>query len=374
MTLPPAGPLEAPARILTVKLADVGDLLLITPALRALRQRYPAARLDILTTPRSMPALENLKHVDNVLAFDKYHYDRPGQAVGNVRLWELASLAGRLRATHYDMVILFHHLSLRFGAVKHALLVLASGAAYRLGLDNGRGWFLTHHVTDLGFGVRHEVDYFLELAAAAGAPSDSRKVEIGLSDADRAAAAALVPPSHEPTIALHPGSGGYSPSRRWETAKFVQLGERLRQQQDARVVVVGKRADGTEDVVAGLGDGVVDLGDRTTLAQLAAVLEQCDLLIGADSGVLHVASAVGTSTVALFGPTNHRAWAPVLPPERLTIVRSDIVCSPCAYTEQGLGTPAGCSARTCMALLSVERVHRAAVAALSHGIEADARA
>jgi lipopolysaccharide heptosyltransferase II len=364
-------PPRAPTRILAIKLADIGDLLLITPALRALRQKYPSATLDVLVTPNSAAALENLSLVDNVLILDKYEYDRPLGVFRLRRLWKLVGFARTLRAQHYDIVLLFHHLSLRFGALKHALLMLATGAACRIGLDNGRGWFLTHRVPDQGFGVRHEMDYFLELARAAGAPEVSRQVEVGLTDADRTVAAGLLPPSDRPIIALHPGSGGYSLARRWDLVKFAQLGRRLRQECGARMVILGTRADGTDELEAALQGEVINLGGRTTLSQLAAVLARCQLLVGADSGVLHVAAAVGTPTIALFGPTNHRAWAPVLPPEKLTIIRSDIACSPCAYTQQGLGTPAGCRERTCMEMISVESVYEAAVSALARGKEPD---
>jgi heptosyltransferase-2 len=362
-----------PERILAVKLADIGDLLLITPALRALRQAFPAATLDALVTPRSAAAFQRLPTIDNLILFDKYPFDHPLQALRFGRWRELASFAGDLRRRRYDMVILFHHLSLRFGALKHAALVLTTGARRRIGLspNNWRGWFLTHRVPDLGFGAKHELDYWLDLAAVAGAQADSRQVEMVVTEKDAAHAETWLPAVDRPTVAIHPGSGGYGLARRWDLAKFSQLGIRLRHEWDARLVVVGSREDGTDDLAAALDNDVINLGDRTTLAQLAAVLARCDLLVGADSGVLHLASAVGTPTVALFGPTNHRAWAPALPPDRLIVVRSGIACSPCAYTREGLGTPAGCAERTCMALISVEQVYEAAGTLLSRGKEAN---
>jgi heptosyltransferase-2 len=364
---------HSPTRILAVKLADIGDLLLITPALRALRRAYPAATLDVLLPSRGAAALANLSFIDDLLLFDKYPFDSPLQALRSGRWGELIRFARRLRGRDYDTVILFHHLSLRFGALKHAALVLATGAPCRIGLDarDGRAWFLTHRVLDQGFGAKHELDYWLDLAAAAGAPAVSRQVEIGLTDEDIATAVELLPPADRPTVAIHPGSGGYSLARRWGLEKFAGLGERLRQECDARVLVVGTQADGVDDLAASLGGNVINLGGRTTLTQLAAVLARCDLLVGADSGVLHVASAVGTSIVALFGPTNHRAWAPALPPDRLTVIRSGIACSPCSYTRQGLGTPAGCPERTCMALISVDQVFQAAETALARKKETD---
>ncbi len=363
----------SPERILAVKLADIGDLLLTTPALRALRQTFPAATLDALVTPRSAAAFKKLPAIDNLLLFDKYPFDHPLQALRSGRWRELASFARDLRRRRYDMVILFHHLSLRFGALKHAALVLTTGAPRRIGLSPNiaRGWFLTHRVPDLGFGIKHELDYWLDLAAAAGAPADSRQVEIAVGKDDTVLAETWLPALDRPTIAIHPGSGGYSLARRWDLRKFVQLGTRLRREWDARLVVVGSPGDGTDELVAGLDKDTINLGGRTTLAQLAAVLDRCDLLIGADSGVLHLASAANTPTVALFGPTNHRAWAPVLYPDRLIIVRSGIVCSPCAYTREGLGTPAGCADRTCMVLISVDQVFQAAATLLTRGVEAN---
>jgi heptosyltransferase-2 len=372
MSEPASGTLSpAPSRILAIKLADIGDLLLVTPALSALRRAYPNAALDVLTTPNGANAVRCSSLVDDLLLFDKVPFDSPGQTLRAANWGRLLGFARRLRGRRYDTVLLFHHLSLPFGALKHAALSLATGARRRIGLDNGRGWFLTHRVPDPGFGVKHEVEVWLDLAAAAGVLAEhvhSRRPRIKLTDADTALAAQLLPSGDRPIIALHPGSGGYSPARRWDLDKFVRLGRTLSQQ--AQVVIVGEPADGTADLAAGLGDDALNLGGRTTVPQLAGVLARCDLLVGADSGVMHVASAAGTRAVALFGPTNHRAWAPALPPNELTIVRSGSACSPCAFTRHGLGTPAGCPERTCMAMISAEQVTAAVEAALASSVRA----
>ena len=317
-----------PSRILAIKLADMGDLLLITPALRALREAYPDAMLDVLVTQRSAAVFNHLPLFDNLLTFDLFGYRRQSQRPVEshagphsifflLRLFGLRQLVAplrfsrQLRARRYDTVILFHHLTLPGGAIKHAAMTFSTGARRRIGLDNGRGWFLTQRVPDPGFGFKHELDFALDLAAAAGAPAVSRQVEIGMTAADQAWAAEMVPPDERPTVALHTGSGGYSPARLWGLEHFAEVGRRT--SSTARLVIVGTPADGTEKLASQLEEAI-DLGGQTTVTQLAAVLARCDLLVGADSGVLHVASAVGTPTVALFGPTNHRAWSPVLPP------------------------------------------------------------
>ena len=143
-------PPSKPDRILAVKLADVGDLLLITPALRALHHAYPAAKLDVLATPRSAGALQNLSFIDELLLLDKYQFDHPLQSLHPARWGNLIGFARQLRARRYDTVLLFHHLSLRLGVLKHGALMLVTGAPRRIGLDNGRGWFLSHRIADPG--------------------------------------------------------------------------------------------------------------------------------------------------------------------------------------------------------------------------------
>src|SRR5438105_13536985 len=160
--------MRPPARMLVVKLASLGDLLTITPALRALRASFPNAHVGVLTTPASAPALRGLDTVDEVLTFDKFAFDRPGDALRS--LPHALALARDLRAANWDTLVLLHHLTTPFGVAKYAALSLGSGAARRVGLDNGRGgWFLTHSAVDRGFGWRHEADYWLDVASVLGA-------------------------------------------------------------------------------------------------------------------------------------------------------------------------------------------------------------
>src|SRR5919201_1010118 len=134
--------MRTPGRVLVVKLASLGDLLTITPALRALRPTFPSAHIGVLTTPASAPALRGLETCDEVIAFDKFAFDRPADALRS--LPSALGLARELRAAGWDTLVLLHHLTTPFGIAKYAALSLGSGASRRVGLDNGRGaWFLT---------------------------------------------------------------------------------------------------------------------------------------------------------------------------------------------------------------------------------------
>ncbi|MBV9581865.1 MAG: glycosyltransferase family 9 protein, partial [Chloroflexi bacterium] len=201
-----------PSRILVVKLATLGDVLTMTPTLRALRTTFPAAHLGVLTTPGGALALRGLDSYDQVITFDKYAFDAP-LAAGK-RLPGAFELARQLRAGRWDTLVLLHHLTTPFGIAKYAALSLASGAPRRVGLDNGRGrWFLTHAAVDHGFGVRHEVDYALDVVGVLGARHPGQpRLELCVTPDDEAWAESLVP---RDAVLVVPGSGAYSRARRW---------------------------------------------------------------------------------------------------------------------------------------------------------------
>src|SRR2546427_8103895 len=169
------------AHILVVKLATIGDLLLATPALRALRETYPQARIDLLVTPASAGLLDDWEVIDHVIVLDKYLFDYPQQMLKNPRnLLRLRPLWHDLRDGHYDAVLLLHHLTLPFGRLKHQLLLRATGAQWRVGLDNGHGWFLNVRVKDNGFGAMHEAEYYLAVAGAVGAKTKDKRLVVPL--------------------------------------------------------------------------------------------------------------------------------------------------------------------------------------------------
>ncbi|HEY64533.1 MAG TPA: glycosyltransferase family 9 protein [Caldilineae bacterium] len=344
-------------RILAVKLADMGDALLCTPALRALRETYPHARLDVLVTPHTAPLISHMGLADRVISFPKHDYDDPRWLWQPRRWWPLARLYARLRRAGYDAVALFHHLSTGYGALKWRLLVAATAAPWVAGLDDGRGrTWLTCPVEDQGFGKRHEVEYALAVAEALGAnvPDTSLTLPPYADEARRVAR--LLGDGEHPYVVIHAGSGGYSRARRWEPERFAAVADALVERLEVQVVIVGTEADDALAVEQMMRHPACNLQGRTELPDLVAVLRRSRLFLGADSGVMHLAAAVGVPVVAIFGPSNHRAWAPWTPPERVRIVRLGIPCSPCSYIGTRVGSREGCPQRVCMADLMPEPV------------------
>ncbi|MFN8418755.1 MAG: WecB/TagA/CpsF family glycosyltransferase [Anaerolineae bacterium] len=331
-------------RLLCIQLADIGDLILTTPALQALRVQFPAAHITILTSPHAAPMLDHSGLVDEVITAPRNLIRSRTDLGGLLRLLR--------RSRGYDTILIFHQLTTRIGAWKYALLAFASGARVRAGLENGRGWFLTHRAPDHGFGVKHQADYWLDVAALIGATGGDRKLHVGIGEADRTWAAQQLPDSRAHYIAIHPGSGGFSLARRWEAEKFVALANRL--PADRRIILVGGKNDGADAISAQLARPAINLAGKTTLNQLTAILERCADFYGADSGVMHLAAAAGTRIHAIYGPSNHLAWQPRSADAQ--VIRSGVLCSPCNYTGHTLGLRHGCEARTCMKLVGVDDV------------------
>jgi len=273
----------------------------------------------------------------------------------------------RLRAIGYDALLLLHHLTLAGGVRKHRALVRLIGARTTAGLDNGRGGFLDLLVADDGFGARHEAEYFAAVAARFDA-ADGHTQGPTLADLGWGAPARASKMSDRPTrIAIHAGSGTYSVARRWPLERFAELAIALHERDDAQIVLVG----GPDEVE--LRERLLTLLWRpswTTVAEsggspreMAEALSSCDLFAGNDSFPMHLAAAVGLPVVAVFGPSNARAWGPYAPEARgrVTIVRrDDLPCSPCFYRGHELGMPQGCPPRPCLTELGVQPVLAAA--------------
>ena len=354
--------LTVPRRILVVKLADLGDLLTATPAIRALRESFAAAHVAALVTPDSAQLLCGATSVDAVHTFDKSAFDSPVQAF--LALPSALRLHRQLRAERFDTVVLLHHLTTVWGTAKYAALALSTGAAVRAGLDNGRGQFLTHRAVDLGFGARHEVDYWLDVAASLGARNRAPQLEVPVDD-NSEARAEQVWQRHGlegcPVALLHPGSGQFSLARRWPPERFAAVGDRLTREHGLRVTVLAGPAPGESE----LARRVMDLMSEPSLVlepavdalALAALLRRCRLFVGNDSGVMHLAAAVKVPVVAIFGPSNAAAWGPYPPAElRNAVVREALACSPCFHRGHSFGTPAGCPERTCLQVLEPDSV------------------
>ena len=180
-----------PQTILVLMFGDLGDTLLTVPALRAVRRHYPESTLLVMAKSSPGSYVRALGLADDVIDVDKHALDRLRDLSSPVTAIRLLRLCYGLRRRRIDQLIVFQHLTTVWGSLKYGLVSYASGAPLRAGLDNGRGWFLTHRVRDRGFGAVHESEYWLRVAALVGA--DGRAVlEAASSDDDARAGETLL--------------------------------------------------------------------------------------------------------------------------------------------------------------------------------------
>jgi heptosyltransferase-2 len=247
------------------------------------------------------------------------------------------------------MVILFHHLTTAAGARKYRLLAAAVGPREVVGLDNGRGGFLTRRVDDLGFGARHEAEWMLAVARAAGgrpvAPAPVFPADAARFDGE-------LP---ERYAVIFPATGPYSSARTWPAERYATVARGIVSQRRSLVVAGGSDARKAAGSIVAAVPEAIDLTGRTTLAQLAGVLARAEVVVGADSFIGHMAAALGRPVVSVFGPSNHMAWRPVSDAPAI-VVRDDLPCSPCLYTGFSLGRPNGCPTRACLARVEPRQV------------------
>ena len=340
----------AEERLLLVQLADIGDLVLATPAIDALREAKPEAEIDLLASAHAAPVVPgNL--VNRIITMQKGAYSGSRALFSPENLRKLTSL----RARRYDAIVFFHHFTLRAGVFKFRMIVRLSGARRVYGLKNHNIDFLTEYVLDEGFGAKHEAQYWLDVAGLLGADTRARPARV---HREPLAIAAADDPEDSPAkcVVIHAGSGGYSPARRWPGERFAEVARHLHAKHRAEIVLVGQVGDDSGEVARMLDFPVRNLVGKTNLPQLADVIHSADLFIGADSGVMHIAAAVGTPVVSIFGPSNNQAWHPWAPNGTSVVLRSGVECSPCSYVGHSIGARVGCPARTCMKLVTAAEV------------------
>jgi lipopolysaccharide heptosyltransferase II len=329
--LPLCSPAFHPTRILIIRLDLIGDLVLSMVLVRVLRRTYPQAELDLISVPASARVIEGDPDVTLLPGYDPNVWRRPQALLRRENWRELQTLLRQLRGREYDLAISV------FGRWASILAAL-SGARRTLGFRRESfAGLLTDGVAGGHWAPaerKHEVDYCLELARAAGGIVQATDrwsclyvQQQSLQEIEHILQAHGVQPG-PPLIACHV-SATNGQSKRWPVPYWALLLDRLVREEGAVVVLSGAPADRplVEKITARMCEQAVNLVGQTSLTQLAALLKRADLLISGDSGPMHMAGAVGTPLVAIHGPTDPALSGPLS--QQAVILRSDIWCSPC---------------------------------------------
>jgi heptosyltransferase-2 len=298
-------------RVLVMRYRFLGDTVLAVPMLRALRQALgPQAVIDVLVAPDSGDLLRDCPYINDLIFFGK------GRADATKGFWPMAKI---LRARRYDTVFVLKR------SLSSAVLAWLTGARTRVGFNTeGRGLLLTHRVPYAG---GHEAERFLSVLPAAGLPaSTDTRLELWWGQTEAEAANARLAGCLGDPVALHLVPS--NPGKQWPLARFIELAQRLVAEGHSVHLVGGKAdAQAAQTLKAAVEGPVYDHCGQTSLLETVALLAQMRRVIGADSGVLHLAAAVGVPVTALFGPMDETMWRPLGPD--VTVVTAPVPCRPC---------------------------------------------
>jgi heptosyltransferase-2 len=302
----------------------VGDAVMTTPAVCAVRESFPAAEITLLANPLVAQLFSPHDAVDRVMTFDRNGRHRG--IAGRFRL------AAELRKQRFDMAIILPN------SFDSAVVPFLAGIPARLGKSSdGRGLLLTgryHPRTTVH--CDHEVSYYLDLVRSFGitGPVTAPHLTITAQE-DREAAARLAEhgiQADEFLIGINPGAA-YGSAKRWYPDRFAETARQLAATWSARVVLFGGpgETDLAADIEHLLDGSCLNLAGTTSLRQLMALIKRCNFFVSNDSGPMHIAAALNVPLVAIFGSTDHTGTAPYT--DKAVIVRKDVACAPCKLRE-----------------------------------------
>lgn len=314
-----SSPADAPRRILVVECWQLGDAIMAVPFLRALRARFPHAHVALLCKASTRTLLEPSALVDEYVVADlpwtafsgKYALSR--YTDGSVR-----ALVRRLRGARFDVTIDAR------ADVRANVLTWLTRAPMRIGFGGAGARLLTHPVP--GPRDTHKVEDWLAMLSPLGGAVPTTEPRIALdpeavASVERWLRTHRIAPATR-LVAIHPSAR--LDVRRWPIERFAALARALQSRSDVQVVAFVD-PDGYGHELAAI-DGVVTV--QPTLAELPAYLASCDLFVGNDSGPAHIAGAVGTPTVTIFGP-QVAAWYRPFGAEHRVVQLDDVPCRPC---------------------------------------------
>lgn len=327
-------------RVLVVRLRSIGDTVLATPSLDALRRFLPTARIDVLLESWVAPVLEGFDAVDDVVTVER------------ASTASRARVARRLRAAHYDVAYNLH------GGTTATLLMRAAGAKHRVGYSSYQYSRLLNHAAPpppelWGKAATHSVEQQLALLGWTGVPvSDRPPTRLSVTEkalrsvSERLRAKNLN--EAKPLALIHPAAA--FETKQWATANFARVAEDLSKRGFNCVAIAAPNESRVLSALIENSSAGIEAFTDLSLPEVTALAARARLFVGNDSGIAHIAAAVRVPSVVIFGSSNVAHWRPwtVAPAE---VVREELPCQPCpGYTCSEFDAP------ECIRRVSVERV------------------
>jgi len=321
----------------------VGDAVMTLPTLSAVRQNFPQAKITVLAKPWVEGVYAHCPDVDSTIIFD--------QQAGF--LGSRYAIIKKLRNQRFDLAILLPN---SFDA---ALITFLAGIPWRVGYNtDGRSWLLTHRAMISKEILRvHQVHYYLGILKAIGCSAESSAPRITICDHQRDKANRYLSvkgySGQEPLLGFNPGAF-FGSAKRWFPDRFAAVADRAAKEWGARCIIFGSTHDlpAAREMASRMETSPILAAGETRLDELPGLLSRCLLLVTNDSGLMHMAAAVGVRVIAIFGSTDPKTTAPY--GDEHTVIRSQVPCSPCLLRD----CPTD---HRCMKAISVDDVWQAMV-------------
>lgn len=333
--------------ILIIKLTMIGDTLLLYPSISAIRDKFPESSITMLCSEVNRNIVEEWNVINNIDIFDLNGLIR--------HPLKLISFIVYLRKKKYDLVIDFEQW---FRITP--LIAYFSNAPLTIGFETSgqfRHYLFTKSV--IHSKQKHEMECFLDIVTALGISVKDRSLRLGVKSSNAEEIEKLLRQNgikeNDRFIVIHPGCGIHGYHRMWQEEKYAAVADYIIEKYAVKIVITGGKDDSaiTKRVIGLMKNKAVDFSAKTNLKELFAVLQKSLFVICGNTGLLHMAAAIGKKTIAIHGPTDPNKWGPIGTGH--IIIRENLSCSPCSY----LGYEFNCNEKKCTKLISTEAVTKA---------------
>jgi heptosyltransferase-2 len=321
--------LENINKILVVNLGGIGDLLLATPALRALRDIYPKAFISVLVTPKAYAAIKDLTYLDGIFIF----YLDPCGKIPFSRLFCNLKTLLTLREKRFDMAINMRSIVSKASAFKMKMLFDIIRPRVRVGRDTEqRGYFFDIKISEEDIGKKYEMDYDIETIKALGGYAKNRHIDFEIKEEDFRKTEQILEKESVSTaeiiIGLHLGG---KPSHRWPIENLSEVISVVNRKIKCRFVATGEKSDShlADNLQENAGVPIINTCGKLSLKELGALIKRCNVYISNDTAPMHIAATLNVPLIAIFGPGYFDRFDPKNTSSNAVTFYKAVGCAPC---------------------------------------------
>ncbi len=312
-------------KILVINLGGIGDILLSTPALRALRIFYPDSKIYCLVVPRVFEFVKSLSYIDEVFILEPNF--RPNKVFTNLKT------ILELRKIKIDLAINLRTIVSKKGAAKIRFLLAMINPKVKAGRDtDGRGYFFDIKISEPSIGQKYELSYDIDMLAALGIKVMDTSINLVINQQSMTAVSKALEEkgisSQDVVIGIHPGGKS---SRRWPMENFATAIKELTQKLDCWFLITGSKEESylADKLIKITGGKIINMAGKLDLQGLAALIKRCNLYISNDTGPVHIAAVLKTPLLAIFGGGDVIRFDPRHISDKAAVLYKKHICAPC---------------------------------------------